>query len=78
MKQILFLTGIVLATTTLANADLQIIGTGYGRTGTDTLRMALTKLGYKTYHMSEIMEGALRQDVVDWTTLIENDCQDKE
>jgi hypothetical protein len=31
--------------------SLEIIGSGYGRTGTDTLREALTDLGYKTYHM---------------------------
>jgi hypothetical protein len=31
--------------------SLEIIGSGYGRTGTDTLREALSELGYKTYHM---------------------------
>lgn len=78
MKQIISLIATVLATITLTNAELQIIGTGYGRTGTDTLRMALTTLGYKTYHMKEIILGSRRQDVIDWKTLIENDCKDKE
>lgn len=37
--------------------SLEIIGSGYGRTGTDTLREALADLGYKTYHM----KGAFMQ-----------------
>jgi hypothetical protein len=57
-------------------AELQIIGTGYGRTGTDTLRTALTELGYKTYHMKEIIFGTLRRDVIDWKILAETNCKD--
>lgn len=30
--------------------DFKVIGAGLGRTGTDSLRKALTDLGYKTYH----------------------------
>ncbi|CEI88862.1 hypothetical protein RMCBS344292_03238 [Rhizopus microsporus] len=33
-------------------APLQVIGAGFGRTGTDSLRMALEMLGYRTHHMS--------------------------
>ncbi|ORY95640.1 hypothetical protein BCR43DRAFT_564483 [Syncephalastrum racemosum] len=33
-------------------APLKIIGAGYGRTGTDSLKEALNRLGYKTHHMN--------------------------
>ena len=37
---------------------LDIIGAGYGRTGTDSLRAALTTLGYgPCHHMHEILEN---------------------
>ncbi len=32
---------------------LEVIGAGWGRTGTSTLKSALNKLGYNTYHMTE-------------------------
>lgn len=32
---------------------LEVIGAGWGRTGTSSLKAALDKLGYKTYHMTE-------------------------
>lgn len=35
---------------------LEIIGVGFGRTGTDSTRMALNRLGYPCYHMKEILE----------------------
>ncbi len=36
--------------------SIKVIGAGFGRTGTGTLRCALEKLGFdKCYHMSEIM-----------------------
>ncbi|KAI9493593.1 P-loop containing nucleoside triphosphate hydrolase protein [Zychaea mexicana] len=37
-------------------APLQIIGAGYGRTGTDSLREALEILGYRTHHMRRMHE----------------------
>ncbi|KAI9472090.1 MAG: P-loop containing nucleoside triphosphate hydrolase protein [Benjaminiella poitrasii] len=37
-------------------APLEIIGAGYGRTGTDSLRRALDMLGYKTHHMKSFQE----------------------
>lgn len=37
-------------------APLEIIGAGYGRTGTDSLRTALNMLGYKTHHMKSFWE----------------------
>eukprot|EP01084_Bolivina_argentea_P025072 46651_1 len=33
---------------------LQVIGAGFGRTGTESLQLALNKLGYKCYHMHEL------------------------
>ncbi|KAI7847489.1 P-loop containing nucleoside triphosphate hydrolase protein [Circinella umbellata] len=35
-------------------APLKIIGVGYGRTGTESLRVALNMLGYNTHHMHEM------------------------
>ncbi|KAK9709243.1 hypothetical protein K7432_009161 [Basidiobolus ranarum] len=33
------------------NSNLEVIGAGFGRTGTMSLKAALDKLGYRTYHM---------------------------
>ncbi|MDJ0788746.1 MAG: sulfotransferase [Myxococcota bacterium] len=35
--------------------ELQVIGVGFGRTGTDSLRVALNRLGFPCYHMHEVM-----------------------
>ena len=35
--------------------QLQVIGAGFGRTGTNSLKLALNALGYKTYHMFELL-----------------------
>jgi hypothetical protein len=35
------------------NETIKIIGTGYGRTGTTSLKDALNILGFKCYHMEE-------------------------
>ncbi|KAI7897817.1 uncharacterized protein BX663DRAFT_526980, partial [Cokeromyces recurvatus] len=37
-------------------APLEVIGAGFGRTGTDSLRAALNMLGYKTHHMKCFFE----------------------
>ena len=66
------------AVSTPINGALEIIGSGYGRTGTDTTREALTELGYKTYHMREIIDGGLSQDIADWTKLAETACENEE
>ncbi|KAI8067694.1 P-loop containing nucleoside triphosphate hydrolase protein, partial [Gilbertella persicaria] len=61
-------------------APLKIIGAGYGRTGTDSLRTALNMLGYKTHHMKsfredpnldpdEFYEGYQHPEQADWTTI---------
>jgi hypothetical protein len=62
--------------------SLKVIGTGFGRTGTLSLKYALEKLGYeKCYHMSEILKfkhnhldiwtSALDGEMVDWDELYE-------
>ncbi|KAL7482044.1 hypothetical protein ACHAW6_007729 [Cyclotella cf. meneghiniana] len=76
MHKIIFITGIILAAPAFTNATLEVIGTGYGRTGTDSLREALNELGYTTYHMKEIIERKLLSDIHVWTALAENDCND--
>ena len=36
--------------------QIKIIGAGFGRTGTNSLRIALNKLGYNTYHMHDVIK----------------------
>lgn len=38
-------------------SGLQVIGAGYGRTGTDSLKSALNQLGFKCYHMHECADN---------------------
>jgi hypothetical protein len=47
-------------------AQLQVIGAGFGRTGTDSLREALEILDYPTYHMKEIVLKSLDDHVMLW------------
>lgn len=47
--------------TGLARQPITVIGAGYGRTGTDSLRTALTLLGYRTYHMLDVIGSAESQ-----------------
>lgn len=47
---------IALSMVGIAAGELEIIGAGFGRTGTLSLKVALDKLGYKTYHMEEIIQ----------------------
>lgn len=42
---------------------LRVIGAGFGRTGTLSLKTALNMLGYKTHHMIEVGLGACRRCV---------------
>lgn len=58
---------------------LQVIGAGFGRTGTLSLKLALERLGYqKCYHMTEVFaqpdhvglwQQATRGEPVDWAGL---------
>ncbi|CAF3928911.1 unnamed protein product, partial [Rotaria sp. Silwood1] len=36
--------------------SLKIIGAGFGRTGTVSTKMALDQLGFKCYHMTEVVK----------------------
>jgi hypothetical protein len=47
-------------------AQLHVIGAGFGRTGTDSLREALEILDYPTYHMKEIALKNLDDHVRLW------------
>jgi hypothetical protein len=47
-------------------AQLQVIGAGFGRSGTDSLREALEILDYPTYHMKEIVLKYLDDHVMLW------------
>ncbi|ETO10164.1 hypothetical protein RFI_27213 [Reticulomyxa filosa] len=40
-------------TNTVSDHELDIIGAGFGRTGTTSLKLALDTLGYKCYHIME-------------------------
>ena len=67
---------------------LKVIGTGFGRTGTDSMRNALNILGFgPTHHMFEVMQNpnqqAMWRDVAhrgfrDWDALFDgyNSCVD--
>ncbi|KAI9031843.1 P-loop containing nucleoside triphosphate hydrolase protein [Phycomyces nitens] len=44
---------------------LKVIGAGYGRTGTNSLRLALEALGYRTHHMIRAMSD-MTQDYGVW------------
>lgn len=46
---------------------LKIIGAGLPRTGTSSLREALGILGYRTYHMLELIRRNRVQDFKNWT-----------
>ena len=61
--------------------SLKVIGAGFGRTGTNSLKVALERLGFSTrYHMFEFMEhpehakywdAASKGKPVDWDALFE-------
>ena len=37
--------------------EMQVIGAGFGRTGTWSTKAALDQLGFPCYHMSEILSN---------------------
>lgn len=45
---------------------LEIIGAGFGRTGTYSVRTALNRLGYPCYHMSEVLENPANRAHLDF------------
>lgn len=61
--------------------SLEVIGVGFGRTGTHSLKLALEHLGYPCYHMEELIKkpddvqywiDARAGKEVDWDTLFAN------
>jgi len=49
---------------------LQVIGAGFGRTGTQSLKVALEELGFgKCYHMTEVIKSPAR--LKQWTEIME-------
>jgi hypothetical protein len=56
---------------------LEVIGSGFGRTGTESTKKALDILGYKTYHMKEIIENSLSDHVLIWEDMIKDGCKNK-
>uniref|UniRef100_A0A7S1BC41 Sulfotransferase domain-containing protein n=1 Tax=Corethron hystrix TaxID=216773 RepID=A0A7S1BC41_9STRA len=59
-------------------AEIQVIGTGSGRTGTTTLHEALSILGYKTYHVKEILTSGRTSDIDYWLNAYSKNCSDPE
>lgn len=56
---------------------LQVIGAGFGRTGTASLKIALEKLGYnKTYHMRELIQHP--EQIIFWEQLEKGEDPDWE
>jgi len=53
--------------------SLKIVGAGLPRTGTHSLYEALNLLGYKTYHMIELIQGQKFRDFELWTSYFRGD-----
>eukprot|EP01083_Nonionella_stella_P063728 165615_1 len=46
----------------LKEGRLKVIGAGFGRTGTLSLKMALEKLGYKTHHAHDVLSNTAQKE----------------
>jgi len=57
---------------------LEVIGAGYGRTGTDSLKVALNDLGFKTYHMYEVTKHGDHEKWIDADTNLHEPGGDKQ
>lgn len=51
---------------------LEIIGAGFGRTGTDSMRVALNDLGFPCYHMLEVLQNPLNKSHLDFWRKVAN------
>ncbi len=51
---------------------LKIIGAGFGRTGTTSLYMALTQLGFPCYHMFELVQNKANRPHLDFWSKVAN------
>ena len=43
-------------TNTNKEEQIKVIGSGFGRTGTNSLQVALNELGYNTYHFTDVLK----------------------
>lgn len=50
---------------------MKIIGAGYSRTGTMSMKSALAKLGYRSYHMEEAVMNFEKGDLEKWNAFME-------
>eukprot|EP00960_Hanusia_phi_P034967 751388-Hanusia_phi.AAC.4 len=66
MSPFLLLLLLLLTLFSPSSAELAVIGAGWGRTGTMSLKVALDQLGYKTYHMVEVIENNAHHKAM-WT-----------
>lgn len=53
---------------------MKIIGAGYSRTGTMSMKSALAKLGYRSYHMEEAVMNFEKGDLDKWNAYMEGHC----
>ena len=51
---------------------LEVIGAGFGRTGTDSMRVALNELGYPCYHMFEVLQNPQNKSHLDFWRKVAN------
>jgi len=56
--------------------NLEVIGAGYGRTGTLSLKGAFEILGFKSYHMKEALDHGSRRDYEMWSALCRGETLD--
>ncbi len=57
---------------------MKIIGAGFGRTGTVSLKQAFEHLGYPCYHMQEVMAGYDRGHIEQWDAALSGKAIDWE
>lgn len=70
----------------VASSQLKVIGAGLGRTGTDSLRLALNNWGFgPTYHMIEVLgvpgstgDAYQRNHVAEWANIARSDIRNKD
>jgi len=51
---------------------LEVIGAGFGRTGTDSMRVALNELGFPCYHMIEVLQNPQNKSHLDFWRNVAN------
>ena len=59
-----------------SSEGLEVVGAGFPRTGTSSLREALNILGYNTYHMQKVMQN--KGHIEAWTAYLRGETGLKE